>query len=108
MEETTPHLLTNCNFTKAVWNIIAPKFGLPHYGIMGALGGPLEWMNFLLKSGSKKEKRKKVGILFTFWWLIWKERNRRIFEFKETSAHGLAVLILEAVWVHHLAWESGS
>jgi hypothetical protein len=66
MEETTPHLLTNCNFTEAVWNIIAPKFGLPDYGIMGALGGPLEWMNFLLRSGSKKEKRKKVGILFTF------------------------------------------
>jgi hypothetical protein len=70
MEETTPHLLTYCNFAKAVWNIIAPKYGLPLFSIMGALEGPLEWMNFLLKSCFTKEKRKKVGIIFTFWCLI--------------------------------------
>jgi hypothetical protein len=26
------------------------------------------------------EKREKLGVLFTFWWMVWKERNRRIFD----------------------------
>jgi hypothetical protein len=79
MDETTPHILTQCNFTEAVWNIIASKFGLPHFMVMSSAGGPIEWMHLLTASGSKKEKKRKMGTLFTFWWLIWKERNKRIF-----------------------------
>jgi hypothetical protein len=44
------------------------------------------------------------GIIITFWWLIWKERNKRILEDKEMSAQELANLIQESVNVHHLAW----
>jgi hypothetical protein len=40
-------------------------------------------MDFLLKSSSEKVKKMKLGILLTFWWLIWKEKNKRIFEKKE-------------------------
>jgi hypothetical protein len=54
-------------------------------------GGPKQWFNFVLRSGNKKGKQRKSGVLFTFWWLIWKERNKRIFEHKESSAPQLAV-----------------
>jgi hypothetical protein len=52
---------------------------------MSSQGGPLEWVNFLLFTGSKKMKRMKIGILFNFWWQLWKERNRCIFEDKHQS-----------------------
>jgi hypothetical protein len=60
-------------------------------------GGPLQWVDLLLQSGSRKEKRKKLEILFSFWWMIWKERNKRIFEHVEISASQLGYLIQEVI-----------
>jgi hypothetical protein len=79
MHETTDHLLTKCNYTEATWNLITQKFQLRAYSVMGHLEGPLEWVRELLRVGSKSLKRTNLGILFTFWWLIWKERSRRVF-----------------------------
>jgi hypothetical protein len=36
-------------------------------------------------------------VLFTFWWMLWKERNNRIFENKENSAPQLAQLIIDEI-----------
>jgi hypothetical protein len=46
------------------------------------------------QGGASKEKKKRLGILFTMWWAIWKERNRRVFESKEMSAYQLSCWIL--------------
>jgi hypothetical protein len=62
---------------------------------MIAHGGPQQWLNFIRRSSSKKDKRIKLGIVLTFWWQIWKERNHRIFEGKEMSANSLAMLTRE-------------
>jgi hypothetical protein len=79
IQETTPHLLTQCNYTEADWNRISAQFNLPNYTSMIAQGGPQQWLQFIRRTGSSKEKRIKLGIVLTFWWQIWKERNRRIF-----------------------------
>jgi hypothetical protein len=42
-------------------------------------------------------------MLFTFWSMIWKERNTRIFEHREISDQRLAVLIQEAILLNHSA-----
>jgi hypothetical protein len=81
MNETTTHLLTGCNYTEATWNLVASKFALQDNSLIAA-GGPFEWVKQIRRSGSKEEKRKKMGILTTFWWMIWKERNNRIFQSK--------------------------
>jgi hypothetical protein len=31
---------------------------------------PPDWISLLLESGTRKDKRKKLGILFSFWWMI--------------------------------------
>jgi hypothetical protein len=77
-EETAEHLLTRCNYTEALWNAFSSRLGLPRYDILPAEGGPREWVRCLLTMGNKRERKKNLGYLFTFWWHIWKERNHRI------------------------------
>jgi hypothetical protein len=80
--ETAGHLLSQCNFYEALWNVAAGRYNLPNFNILSTRGGPLEWARYLLLTGNKKERKNKLGILFFFWWQVWKERNRRIFEDK--------------------------
>jgi hypothetical protein len=76
--ETNVHLITDCNFTEAVWNL-AQHHDLPPYATMSHQGGPEGWVRFISSSGTKNEKRKKLGLLFTFWWGICKARKNVIF-----------------------------
>jgi hypothetical protein len=99
MDETTPHLLTSCNYTEAVWN-------LPNFSLMSAQGGLAEWLQHLLNQGSASDKKAKTGLLFTFWWLILKERNNQIFEQWENSAQQAAALFLDSIRLQNLTWDS--
>jgi hypothetical protein len=72
-------------------------FGLQGYSHMITEGGPTDWYKLQLKSKPRKERQRVLVVLFTFWWMIWKERNRRIFENKERSAQQLAHLINDEV-----------
>jgi hypothetical protein len=90
MSETTKHILVECNFTEAVWNIVAGKFALPGYDALNHSEGPLGWIQQIASSGTTRQKRKNLDIMFTFWWMVWKERNRRIFEQEELSPQALA------------------
>jgi hypothetical protein len=56
-----------------------------------------------MQEGSARSKKKRGGILLTIWWVIWKERNNRIFEHQERSAHRLATCILEQISFHQVA-----
>jgi hypothetical protein len=93
IHETTEHL-TNCNFTEAAWNQVASKFSLPSYNDMP---GPVQWILKLVSGGSKKKRRKENWICSAFFWLIWKERNKRIFENKHSSAMQVARLAQEEI-----------
>lgn len=101
--ETTTHLLTLCNYTEAVWNMIAAKMQMPNFMHMGAATGPNAWVTKLAKTGSKHERNMKLGVLFYFWWNIWKERNRRTFEGQERSVPCLATQILDDIKQYHTA-----
>jgi hypothetical protein len=103
MPETANHLLTQCNFTVALWVSAASAYNLPSYQQMPMQGGPSQWVRYLLSVGPIKERRKKLGFLFTFWWQIWKERNNRIFENKEKSIPQLTVQLQEQIRLLHAA-----
>jgi hypothetical protein len=66
MHETSEHILTQCNYTEAVWNLLAATLGLHNYGNMNLNGGPKSWMFVMLKAGSKQENSNNLGALFTF------------------------------------------
>jgi hypothetical protein len=39
IHETTNHLLTGCNFTEAIWNLVAARYNLPSYAQLPFVGG---------------------------------------------------------------------
>jgi hypothetical protein len=51
----------------------------------------------------KKQKKEKLGLLFSFWWSVWKERNRRSFQHQEKSPQQLARLLLDEIRFMHSA-----
>lgn len=75
--ETTEHLFTGCNYTEAAWNELSHNVNLPGYADLSGDGGPVRWIETIWRGGTKKEKQINLGRLFTFWWCIWNERNRR-------------------------------
>lgn len=99
--ETTTLLLTECNYIEPVWNNIAAHFLLPDYNAMKGAGRPQEWVRHLIQSGTK-DKEMKLGYLFAFWWAIWKERNRRIFD-RELSVPSITSAIIEDI---NLFWHA--
>jgi hypothetical protein len=92
------HIVLHCNYTQAAWNLTVDNFNLPLYGEMAAAEKRLIGSNTL--NQGKKEKKRKLGILFTFWWMIWKERNRRIFEDSHLSAQQLARMARDEIQLH--------
>jgi hypothetical protein len=53
----------------------------------------------VVASSSKKEKRGKLGMIFDFWWAIWKERTGE-FESKERSHHQLFSTVKDDIFSH--------
>jgi hypothetical protein len=101
-QETTAHLLIHCNYAEALWNIIAERCDLPDYITMSNHQDPVQWVCFLLRSGDKRTERNRLGILFCFWWQLWKERNRRIFQNAELSVNQVAAIIQRELTLRYL------
>jgi hypothetical protein len=66
-------------------------------------GEPVTWVWRLCEVDSTKDKRKKLGTLFTFWWQVWKERNRRIFKGKELSIPQLSAIFNDQILLFQTA-----
>jgi len=93
--EIASHLLTQCNYTEAVWNQVVTLLQLQPAAVQCLGDGPLQCLLQFSTQGDAAMKNRLVGLLFTFWWEIWKERNRRIFQNKECSFRQLASLIAD-------------
>jgi hypothetical protein len=99
MPETSQHLLTECNFTEAVWDKLAQQLELNLALKPFQKGDVHGWLQAVLRTGSKKEQRIFAGVILFFWWSIWKERNWRIFEGIEASFLHVAKQTMEAIRV---------
>jgi hypothetical protein len=75
LPETADHLLSKCNFAEALWQNFAPVFHLPLYQVMMQQGGLIDWVLHLSSPWDANTKRNNLGLLFFFWWSLWKERN---------------------------------
>lgn len=102
-QETTANITTECDYTKETWNRIATTYDMLAYSEMVVSNNPVEWVQIVLTRGSKKEKKRKLGVLFSFWWQIWKERNRRIFNNDQQPGNHVADIIQEELALLYLA-----
>jgi hypothetical protein len=57
LQETTQHMLADCNYYEAVWDLIAPHLNLPSYSVLQNEGGPVQWFNTILSTRQEKEKK---------------------------------------------------
>jgi hypothetical protein len=107
IHETTYHLLTECNYVEALWNLIATRFNLKNYAHMVQQGRPKDWVAKIQRSGPRSDKKNRLGILFTFWWGLWKERNRRIFDQEAKSPQEVSQFIMLSCLEQRLVVSSG-
>jgi hypothetical protein len=85
LPESCDHLLTECNFMEEVWDLVAQSFQVHPAIAPFHKGSIIDWILAISRTGSKKEQRRNVGIMFFCWWFVWKERNQCVFANKESS-----------------------
>jgi hypothetical protein len=76
---------------------------LPNYDTLVSLGGPVDWVLFFVGSSNVSDRRKKLGVLFFFWWYVWKEINNRIFNNAESVPRAASVF-QEEIERFYQAW----
>jgi hypothetical protein len=95
LPETVSHLLSGCNFAEAVWLKVMDMLSLqPPFSIF-CPEGTREWFDRITSIGTKQQQKRNVGVVFLFWWQLWKERNRRVFEGQELSYIQVAQLVVD-------------
>jgi hypothetical protein len=97
IHETTTHILTKCNYIEALWNLIATRLSLSNYTQMIQNDGPKEWVATIPRGGTRRDKADRLGILFSFWWGLWKEHNKRTFNHEDISTKEVAQLIINDI-----------
>lgn len=97
LPESNTYLFMQCNFTKVLWNKAVENYQLPGYQCLVAEDGPIRWVDRFRKFDPSMIRHTNLGILFTTWWQLWKERNCRIFKQKETPVNGVFQLLKEQI-----------
>jgi hypothetical protein len=72
IHETNDHLLMECNFSEAAWDRIATDCHLHPALVPFQKGDILGWMLAINRTGSKLQQQVNAGIVFFFWWFVWK------------------------------------
>jgi hypothetical protein len=57
--EMADHLLMECNYTEALWHIIANRFDLPTYSMLMSKGRLLEWVSHFTSEGQGKQRERR-------------------------------------------------
>jgi hypothetical protein len=90
--ETPTHLCFDCPFTRDVWTQLTTQLGRVDLRATSpqTING---WWKQLRRNFDKKQKPAFDGLILYFWWNIWKERNKRIFQHTSLEVAQVALLI---------------
>lgn len=94
--ESCSHIFHDCPFTQQVWTRIRSRLDLP---CSTPSEGLINWWYTARKTVHKQDRKTFDAGVILVTWLVWKERNARIFDGKAASAEQVCASIVEE-------WES--
>ena len=112
LTQTTTHLCKDCVFSKQVWSDLKQWLGLTAIDIVPMTCSIHSYWRKCRAKIDKDRRKTFDGIMVYFWWNVWKERNRRIFQNKSLQPRQVALLCKEEIeqyqlttgnngWTHH-------
>ncbi|XP_074305546.1 uncharacterized protein LOC141640761 [Silene latifolia] len=101
-EETMAHLFFSCSFSVEVWDAVCRWMG--HFDPPVLLSQVLNWFS-LYNRGAARGKVQRRCLLACTIYVLWKERNDRIFKDKRTDSRVLChkICYIVATRMYHLA-----
>ncbi|KAJ1266718.1 hypothetical protein BS78_08G173700 [Paspalum vaginatum] len=85
----------NCTFTKVVWSWLSSWYILSSLPTLDQCSSVYGWWRKCRLKVEKNARKDFDGFCVYFWWEIWKERNRRIFQGLEKSEIEVADIVKE-------------
>jgi hypothetical protein len=93
--ETSVHMCKDCTFTEKVWDKIMNWANLSFLQGTQNSGSLYTWWKRLRNRCSKDTRKFFDGLMIYFWWHIWLERNRRVFQGQQRDIEQVAFSIKE-------------
>jgi hypothetical protein len=63
----------------------------------------LDWLDFAIGVTTAQDRKRAKSLILLVMWVIWKERNRRIFDSKDRPVHIIVAEIADELAVWELA-----
>jgi len=107
IEETIDHLLVSCVFTRQFWFIILQQFGLQAAAPQLADICFVDWWGGVSNMLSGQGKKGVNSIIILGAWLIWKHRNRCVFDGETPNVSRVVEAFREEVQLWSVAGARG-
>jgi hypothetical protein len=101
--ETAIHLLVECPWARRVWAAVADAHRLPALSplIWGTPSATLEWIASTIAAATVRDRKRTRSVMLLVLWVLWKERNRRIFDNKDSPVSVVVAEVADelSIWV---------
>jgi hypothetical protein len=106
--ETPNHLCLNCPFAKQVWTQLKRWLDLSVIEVVPMSGTIHGYWRKCRAKVDNSQRRKFDGVMIYFWWNLWKERNRRIFQQRSLQTDQVAMMCKEDINQFQLASQNST
>lgn len=101
--KTPTHLCRTCPYTTTVWDQLIRWTGLQGLPPIQGQSSIYRWWKQCRRRVDQTHKAVFDGLIIHFWWIIWKERNRRTFQQVSKLPLDIAYIIKEEVQIYQEA-----
>ena len=96
----------DCVFSKQVWSFLKQWFGLSLQDSIATNGSLHNHWHRCHAKIERSQRKLFYGVMIYFWWNVWKERNRRMFQNRALQPTQVPLLCKEDIEQNQLATRS--